>query len=291
MSEITEIITHPGGAHKDDFLACCLLAFQHRAPISRREPEQADLVDPHTAVIDVGGAHEPELQNFDHHQFPRDHPPICALTLVLQSLSVYDEACLLCDWLPTAEYLDTRGPNDTARWLGIERDILSKLNSPIDLALLRRFEKSSKHEPGEPLWEIMSFIGEDLLGYLRIMAMRLEYLADRVELWEIEAPHGTFEALFLPRSEQSEGDSSMGLGRYVQKIGKEDHIRALIYPDRRGEGYGLSRFNDHPSLDLSRLEDEEDVHFAHARGFIAKTSATAEARLRQLLAGAQIKGQ
>ncbi len=56
MSEITEIITHPGGAHKDDFLACCLLAYQCRAPISRREPEPADLDDPHTAVIDVGGA-------------------------------------------------------------------------------------------------------------------------------------------------------------------------------------------------------------------------------------------
>ncbi len=80
----------------------------------------------------------------------------------------------------------------------------------------------------------------------------------------------------------------MGLGRYLQKIGKENHVRALIYPDRRGDGYGLSRFNDHPSLDLSLLEDEEDVHFAHARGFIAKTSATAEQRLRQLLANAQI---
>jgi len=288
MSEITEIITHPGGAHKDDFLACCLLAYQCRAPISRREPEQADLDDPHTAVVDVGGIHDPERQNFDHHQFPRDHPPVCALTLVLQSLDAYEDAVLLCDWLPTTEYLDTRGPNDTAQWLGIERDILSKLNSPIDLALLSRFEKSHKLVPGEPLWEIMSYIGEDLLGYLRIMSLRLDYLAERVQLWEIEAPHGSFEALFLPRTEQSEGDSSMGLGRYLQKIGKENHVRALIYPDRRGDGYGLSRFNDHPSLDLSLLEDEEDVHFAHARGFIAKTSATAEHRLRQLLANAQI---
>ena len=121
MSEITEIITHPGGAHKDDFLACCLIAHLHRAPITRREPSPEDLDDPHTAVIDVGGIHDPALQNFDHHQFPRDHPPVCALTLVLQSLDVYDEALLLCDWLPTAEYLDTRGPNDTATWLGIER--------------------------------------------------------------------------------------------------------------------------------------------------------------------------
>lgn len=288
MSEITEIITHPGGAHKDDFLACCLLAHQHRAPISRREPEQADLDDPHTAVVDVGGVHDPDLQNFDHHQFPRDHPPVCALTLVLQSLGAYDNALLFCDWLPTAEYLDTRGPNDTAEWLGIDRDVLSKLNSPIDLALLSRFEKSSKLIPGEALWEIMSYIGEDLLGYLRIMGLRLEYLADRAQVWEIQAPHGSFEALFLPRGEPTDGDSSMGLGRYLQKIGKQDAVRALVYPDRRGQGYGLSRFNDYPGLDLSNLESEDDVHFAHARGFIAKTSATDEPRLRELLGLAQI---
>ena len=80
----------------------------------------------------------------------------------------------------------------------------------------------------------------------------------------------------------------MGLGRYLQKIGKEKEVRALIYPDRRGEGYGLSRFNDHPSLDLSDLDKQPDVHFAHNRGFIAKTSATEESRLRELLASAQI---
>ena len=288
MSEITEIITHPGGAHKDDFLACCLLAHQHRAPICRRDPSPEDIDDQHTAVVDVGGVHDPEMQNFDHHQFPRDHPPVCALTLVLQSLDVYEDAVLLCDWLPTAEYLDTRGPNDTAKWLGIDRDVLSKLNSPIDLALLSRFEKSTNLVPGEPLWEIMSYIGEDLLGYLRIMRLRLQYLEDKAEFWEVEAPHGNFEALYLPRTENNDGDSSMGLGRYLQKIGKEDVVRALVYPDRRGGGYGLSRFNDHPSLDFYAIEGEEDVHFAHKRGFIAKTSATEESRLRELLAGAQI---
>ena len=288
MSEITEIITHPGGAHKDDFLACCLLAHQHRAPICRREPSPEDLDDPHTAVIDVGGVHDPELQNFDHHQFPRDHPPVCALTLVLQSLDAYDDAVLLCDWLPTAEYLDTRGPVDTAQWLGVEREILSKLNSPIDLALLSRFEKASSVVPGDPLWEVMNFVGEDLLGYLRIMRLRLEYLEQRAELWQVEAPLGDFEALFLPRGENNDGDSSMGLGRYLQKIGKDESVRALIYPDRRGDGYGLSRFNDYPGLDFSGLESEHDVHFAHTRGFIAKTSATEETRLRELLASAQI---
>ena len=60
-------------------------------------------------------------------------------------------------------------------------------------------------------------------------------------------------------------------------------IAGLVYPDRRGSGFGLSRHNDHPGLDFTRIENCEDVHFAHARGFVAKTSATDPVRLRELL--------
>ena len=86
------ILTHPGGSHKDEFLACCLLAARHGVPIVRREPEQTDLDDPNVLVVDVGGEHEPARGNFDHHQFPRDHAPICALSLVLQDLGLYEDA-------------------------------------------------------------------------------------------------------------------------------------------------------------------------------------------------------
>ena len=106
------ILTHPGGSHKDEFLACCLLIAKHGAPVVRREPTPDDLVDPAVAVVDVGGEHTPELGNFDHHQFPKDHPPVCALSLVLQQLGVYDDARAFCDWLEPAEWFDTRGPVD-----------------------------------------------------------------------------------------------------------------------------------------------------------------------------------
>ena len=38
----------------------------------------------------------------------------------------------------------------------------------------------------------------------------------------------------------------------------------------------------------ARIEGEPDVHFAHARGFVAKTSAAEMPRLRELLAGSQV---
>ena len=122
LMKIKQILTHPGGAHKDEFLACCVLAAVHGCEIKRREPEQADLDDISVVVVDVGGEHEPSRSNFAHHQFPKDHEPICALSLVLMDLGIYEDAKNFCDWLETAERFDVTGPISTAKWLGVERD-------------------------------------------------------------------------------------------------------------------------------------------------------------------------
>ena len=75
----------------------------------------------------------------------------------------------------------------------------------------------------------------------------------------------------------------MGLGRYVEDLGLEDDVVALVYPDRRGSGYGLGRFKDDKRMEYTLVGGEEDVHFAHNKGFIAKTSATEISRLRELI--------
>ena len=281
---ISLILTHPGGAHKDELLACSLLAAVHRAPIVRREPTEADLADPTIAVVDVGGEHAPERHNFDHHQFPADHPPVCALSLVLQHLGVYEDARQFCDWLEPAEWFDTRGPNTTAQWLGVDRSTMNKLSSPIDVTILRRFAKTKRLEPGEPLWEILSYIGEDLLEYLRELRNRLDFVAQNAVIWNV----GDHEVLFLPRIDPIPDEPSAGIGRYLESIGKSSSIAALIYPDRRGGGYGLSRHNDDPRYDFTRIDQEPDVHFAHARGFVAKTSAAEIGRVRELLGLAKV---
>ena len=278
------ILTHPGGSHKDELLACSLLAAVHRVPIVRREPTDADLADPSIAVVDVGGEHAPERNNFDHHQFPADHPPVCALSLVLQHLGVYEDARQFCEWLEPAEWFDTRGPNVTAKWLGVDRNAMSKLSSPIDITILRRFAKAKRLEPGEPLWEMLSYIGEDLLEYLRDLRSRLDFIAETAEIWSVD----DHEVLFLPRTEPMPEEPSFGIGRYLESVGKNSTVAALIYPDRRGSGYGLSRHNDHPGYDFTRIEKEPDVHFAHARGFVAKTSASALSRVKELLKLAKI---
>lgn len=284
------IHTHPGGAHKDDFLACCLLIHFHRAPVLRAEPSAADLADPSICVVDVGGLHQPDEGNFDHHQLPRDHPPTCALSLVLQHAGLYDDARRFCDWLETTEWLDARGPNETARHLGIDRGVLARLNSPVDITLLRRFARSTRLEPGDPLWQTMQWIGEDLVHYLTDIRSRLDYIHQHSTFWPLDHGSGSLQALFLPRIEPVPADPSAGLARYLMCHPPAQPTVALVYPDRRGSGYGLSRIDDDPRLDFTRIGSEPDVHFTHAGGFVAKTSATDPERLRELLCKAFVGG-
>ncbi len=282
MQKIHTILTHPGGAHKDEFLACCVLVALTQAPILRREPGADDLADLGIAVVDVGHEHAPDRNNFDHHQFPADHPPVCSLSLVLEHLGLREDARLFCDWLEAAEWFDSRGPHETAKWLGVSREALDRLISPVDITLLRRFAQGSRFDSSDAIWQVMRMVGEDLLEYVRTLRERLDFIGRHAEVWEIPAADGgVLRVLYLPRTTPGVDEPSFGLDRYIQA--KELEIAALVYPDRRGVGYGLSRHNDHRGFDFTRLSEHEMVHFAHARGFVAKTSATSVADLKRLL--------
>jgi len=277
------IVTHPGGSHKDDLLAVCVLAAIHNCPIVRREPTPADLDDPQVAVVDIGGVHDPARSNFDHHHFPREHPPTCALSLVLDHLGLYQDALQFCDWLEPAEWFDSRGPKRTGEWLGVPRRAISQLNSPIDITLLRRFAQVSRLEPTDPLYTFMTMVGADLLDYLRDARERLDFIDQHVERWTIPSGDDLIEALYLPRTEPAADEPSAMLGSYIRARKLDDVIAAIIYPDRRGDGFGIGRYEDHPRLDFSRVETQPDVHFAHKSGFMCKTTATAPPRLKELV--------
>lgn len=265
-----------------------MLLTESPVPIQRREPTEADLADANIAVLDVGGEHTPERNNFDHHQFPRDSVPTCALSLVLQHLGIYEDSKEFCSWLEVAEWFDCRGPNDTAEWLGMDRETLGKLNSPLDITILRRFASQTEHKPGEPIWEIMRMIGQDLVDYVRTLRTRLDFVAQHAEVWTLGSGENEFKALFMPRTDPLPDEASAGLGGHVLALGLEDEILALIYPDSRGQGYGMRRFNDDQRMEFTQLEGEPDVHFTHARGFIAKTSCAEVERLKVLVSAAYV---
>src|SRR4051812_42238645 len=235
MTPFSSILTHPGSAHKDEFLACCVLLAFSPVPIVRREPTEADLTDAGIAVLDVGHRHEPALNNFDHHQLPPDAAPTCALSLVLQHLGLYADARAFCDWLEPAEWFDCRGPNTTADWLGIDRSIVNKLLSPLDTTLLRRFAAANCHSPGEPLWEIMRLVGTDLLDYLRTLRARLTFIRQHAQVWTLDeltpAENGQVPAvIFLPRTDPLPEEPSAGMDRYVTEQRLDDQVVATISP-------------------------------------------------------------
>ena len=283
---IQKILTHPGGAHKDDLLAVCILVALHGVPVVRRDPTDEELSEPRIAVVDVGGSDDASKSNFDHHGYPREHKPTCALSLVLQHLGLYEDALNFCDWLEPAEWFDSRGPNQTAQWLGVPRRIISQLNSPIDVTLLRRFGQETELMPGSTLYECMRFIGQDLLDYLRVARERIDFTKTHSSRWSISHGDEMIEVVFLPRTDPPADEPSTSVNNYIRAEGLDQIIAAIVYPDRRGEGYGIARYEDHPRLDFSQVENEADVHFAHKTGFMCKTSATEPKRLQELVAAA-----
>lgn len=280
---ITTILTHPGGAHKDDFLAVCILAAKHGAPVVRREPTDRELADPAVAVIDVGGDHDPSKMNFDHHHFPRAHPPTCALSLVLDHYGLYEDARRFCEWLEPAEWFDSRGPKKTAEMLGVPRRAIAQLHSPIDVTLLRRFAAASELAPGEPLYEVMRYVGQDLLDTLRTVREGIDFVGAEGERWTLEHGDERLEVVFLPRTDPLPAEPSGMVATYVRAHDLSERVCAIVYPDRRGLGYGVARWEDHPRLDFVRVRDEPDVPFAHESGFMCKTLATDPLRLQELV--------
>ncbi len=278
--ELKKIVTHPGGAHKDDLLGVAVLIALSGAEVIRRDPTEEELRDPAIAVVDIGGVHDPETHCFDHHHFPREHPPTCALSLVLDHLGLYEDAKQFCEWLEPAEWFDSRGPKKTAEHLGVARSAIPKLLSPLDITALRRFASKSELKPGDTLYEFMRFAGQDLLDYLRVARERLDAIAAQVS--HVDVDGGALEVIFLPRTDPIMDEPSNAVKAYVRTL-SSDRVAAIIYPDRRGDGYGIARYEDHPRLDFSRTNDEPDVHFAHKSGFMCKTSATELPRLLALV--------
>ena len=285
---IKTIITHPGGAHKDDFLACSVLLSNHPVSIFRRDPTEQELEDPEVAVVDIGHQHDPKLNNFDHHQLPRDHEPTCALSLVLQKFEIYEDTKEFCSWLETTEWFDCRGPHDTAEWLGVDREAMAKLNSPLDVTMFQAFAKQKEHHPGEPVWEVMKMMGTDLVQYVTGLRGRINQVAKIEEFWDLGQGEDMIKVAFVLRTEPEVEEASGGLAWRIKELGLEEEVVAMVYPDSRGGGYGMRRYDDNLALDFSQLSEQPDVHFTHNRGFIAKTSTTEVSRLKELVLLAKV---
>jgi len=257
---IHRIITHPGNAHRDDFLSVCIaLARNPTMTVFRREPTNEELNGPEVLVLDVGMRHEPELNNFDHHQLERNAPAACALSMYVEYLGLSDSFALQA-WYETTKTLDAKGPFATAKELELNK-FPFELMSPTEDILLDMFsEYSNERVADSTLLYLMKEIGARMLR--KVLALSKEYAeafakvrnftVRDVEMLVWENKHSSTSMTLLQRKEFSEAAIS-------------------ICPDDRGPGWILYRYNDHPRVDFFPLDDKEDIVFAHKGGFIAKT--------------------
>ena len=270
FKNVKTIVTHPGHAHRDDFLSVCFVlamcAEEGNSPsLKRRNPTEEDLNDPSVVVLDVGEQHQPELSNFDHHQFDRDSEPVCALTLILQNMTIYEEAKRGFRWLNVTEKFDSKGPHYVANQIGVEWNKISDATfSPIEEVILHRFSKFTGFNPKSSINILLTTIGEELLKTLEQFTSRWQQLSDSITTSLVYGNEIVFSLGIL-----GDNDPSFALNAYVA----DNHPDAVvtITHDDRGDGYCLFRLNDSPKIDFSRIENDERVLFAHKNGFVAKT--------------------
>lgn len=275
----TTIITHPGRAHRDDFLAVCWLLGDVTAPpeVYRREPTQADIDDSTVYVLDIGGHYDPHFRNFDHHQLPADSPPTCALQLLLEYELGVTAAHETFPWLFTTGLLDSKGAGAAAAHYGIPVALFGKGGSPIESMMLDLFAEVFYMYPSDALYKVMTAIG--LSMWERAANFKAARDQVNVEVWHQNVGGACFDVLLA-----DEATKNMTHPAYLPEIMELNRRAAVdqganplmsISPsvDGRGDGWTLYRYDDSKFIDFNRIRNHPKVNFVHANGFIAKVGA------------------
>jgi len=255
-----KIVTHPGSAHKDDFLsASVLLATLGDAEVLRREPTEEDLNDPDTYVVDVGMEYSPQRHNFDHHQ---DSSLPCAFHLIMQHLGHHDAAMLMFAWYPHMSMMDVRGPYRTAEHLGVDTSVLFASTSPIDGYIISLFASLALLNKQNPLYALMKAIGEDLIAMIDRKMTRLELLKVKAKVFEVKHLKAV--------ASQIKESPKLAMELYLRFLDDKDIVMSLT-PSNRGEGWEMLRLGDNKVVDFRTIEKNPEVSFVHRNGFLAKT--------------------
>lgn len=282
FDRIDKILTHPGHAHRDEFMACCMALSELNVPVERRTAMAQDLDNPRILVLDQGRRYEPDFNNFDHHHFPKDAPATCALSLILRHMGIYEAAKEVFPWLTFTEIVDSKGPQVVSRdLLGISSDQLVWTLSPVESHILTEFGKYEYIGMKESLYTLMRGLGVSKREYLDKVFDRLDTLSKGA------AKVSDFKGIKMVDVTTIAHDDHpiLGLELWCRKHHPSVGI-SISWDDRSGDnggGFCLYRRNDHPSVDFSRLKDLPEIVYVAANGFLAKTIPMAPEGLLALL--------
>ena len=255
-----KIVSHPGSAHKDDFMAVSiLLASLGSAEVYRREATAEDLADPETYVVDVGMVYEPLKHNFDHHQ---DRSLPCAFHLVMKHLGYHDAAMVVFGWYAHMSMMDVRGPYKTAEHLGVDTSVLFAASSPIDGYILSRFSRAVSLTERDALYGLMKEFGEDLIAMIGEKMNRLELLKREARILPVKHLKAVVSTI--------EENPKLSMELYLRHL-SDPAIVMSITPSQRGKGWELLRLGDNMIVDFRAVAANPEIRFVHVNGFIAKT--------------------
>ena len=256
LGKVRRIVTHGGLPHMDDIMSCAIayaLGVPHDAVIERRNPKPGELESMTVLVLDVGGVHDPEHLDFDHHQRSREEEPKCAFKLFSEWLGVDEEFSMLFPWYATWNLLDVAGPNATAAALGTSWDRLEGLvANPLADFVIRRFADDPSFRQKIVL---------TLSNAIDLTRRLWKSINENVVALEVcGLPAGDFTACATEEISRC-SDIWIRLNRPALIISK----------DNRGEGLTILRCNDDPRLDFSRCAGKPYAAFCHPGGFLVKT--------------------
>lgn len=248
MTEL--IITHPGSSHFDEFFALCLIMATYPETdftIERREPTTEEVADPSIWVVDIGGEHDPEKRNFDHHQ---NIELSASFVLVAQFLD-HAETLSSLVWWRFKDRIDRFGPVQVGAEIGTSK--LRTTYSPMEGWMLDMFAKSPNL-----FTSIMRQFGQKAIDSAR-------KLTDQLALWaEAKRVDVNGYGVLIGDTNESEGAQDFNFKQ-------ADPAAVCVTRDSRGEGWKLLRFDNAPEVDFSKLQSLPEIKFAHKTGFVAKT--------------------
>lgn len=262
MTTPTKIITHPGVAHADEFIAICLALHQYGiVPVERCNPTPADLDSQETMVVDIGHRHEPQRLNFDHHH-DRDLPS--SLQLVAQHLGLHT-ALSKQGWYDVIDYGDRKGPQKLGEVFGIAKSDVVALDNPIAVAMMSQFSRYQGTVPRAFL-ETMKSIGEDITK----KALRYADDHEKAASLPVQEVNGTRYIV-----------NDQKLGFALEDYARAHDVHVLVRPaDTRrtngADGWEFKQVMSSKHVDFNRVRNHPDFQlpgsFVHANGFMARNT-------------------
>ena len=283
----TRIVTHNGKAHRDEYLACCVILYHEYRQgrlcfIERRMVGDTDLGCKDTWVVDAGGHWDPDYRNFDHHQDDASLQGLCAVDLVLLHIlgkTAYDTFRAVNPWMRVTATHDTLGASAAASLLGVDVKGYISTWSPIEKATLAHFGETQVVHIESPMICGMRETGRMILTEAEELSVGIP---DALNGAAPPFEHVGLRIWDIRHVDCGDDTVSMAL---VNQAASSRGADVVLGKNSRTGGWGIYReawATD--KLDLSRLRDMPGVKFTHKNGFYAVvTNEVTDAGLLEML--------